>query len=103
MRAWAKPGTALCLVVDRSGSMGGERLATAAVAAAAVAWRAPDDYSVLAFGRDVVAVKSQDVFRPPERVVDDLLSVAGLRDDGPGAGAPGGRRAARAVAGGHGR
>ena len=34
-----KPGTALCLLVDRSGSMGGEPLATAAVAAAAVAWR----------------------------------------------------------------
>ncbi len=42
-RAWHRPGTALCLLVDRSGSMGGERLATAAVAAAAVAWRAPED------------------------------------------------------------
>jgi Mg-chelatase subunit ChlD len=78
VRAWAKPGTALCLVVDRSGSMGGERLAAAAVAAATVAWRSPDDYSVLTFSRDVLAVKSQDVFRPPERVVDDLLRLRGF-------------------------
>ena len=37
IRGWAKPGTALCLMVDRSGSMGGKPLATSAVAAAAVA------------------------------------------------------------------
>ncbi len=78
IRAWARPGTALCLLVDRSGSMGGERLATAAVAAAAVAWRAPEDYSVLAFGRDVVGVKSQGVFRPAELVVQDLLTLRGF-------------------------
>ena len=30
IRAWSKPGTAICLLVDRSGSMGGEPLATAA-------------------------------------------------------------------------
>ncbi len=51
VRGWARPGTALCLIVDRSGSMGGRPLATSAVAAAAIAWRAPDDYSVLAFGQ----------------------------------------------------
>lgn len=78
VRSWTRPGTALCLVVDRSGSMGGERLATAAVAASAVAWRAPDDYSVLAFAADVVAVKSQDAQRPPERVVRDLLVLRGF-------------------------
>lgn len=78
VRAWAKPGTAVCLVVDRSGSMGGERLAAAAVAAAAVAWRAPDDYSVLAFGRDVLALKSQDGFGPAERVVQSLLALRGF-------------------------
>ena len=38
----------LGLVLDRSGSMGGKPLATAALAAAAVASRAPEDYSVLA-------------------------------------------------------
>ena len=35
------PGTALCLLVDRSGSMGGKPLATAAIAAAAVAVARP--------------------------------------------------------------
>jgi Mg-chelatase subunit ChlD len=78
VRGWSRPGTALCLVVDRSGSMGGARLATAAVAAAAVAWRTPDDYSVLAFGRDVVVAKGQGAFRPPEQVVQDLLALRGF-------------------------
>jgi hypothetical protein len=49
VRGWVQPGTALCLLVDRSGSMGGKPLATSAVAAAAVAWRSPADYSVIAF------------------------------------------------------
>ena len=78
VRGWTRPGTALCLAVDRSGSMGGKPLATSAVAAAAVAWRAPKDYSVLAFGKDVVVAKSQDVDKPSERVVDDVLSLRGF-------------------------
>ncbi len=39
VRSWSTPGTAICLLVDRSGSMTGRPLATAAVAASAVAWR----------------------------------------------------------------
>lgn len=78
VRGWAKPGTALCLMVDRSGSMGGKPLATSAVAAAAVAWRAPQDYSVLAFGKDIVVAKSQDVYKDSERVVNDVLSLRGF-------------------------
>ena len=54
VRSWVKPGTAIALLVDRSGSMGGKPLATSAMAAAAVAWRSPEDYSVIAFGKDVV-------------------------------------------------
>ena len=65
------------LAVDRSGSMGGDRLAAAAVAAAAVAWRAPGDYSVIAFSNDVVVIKAQNVWRSPEVVVDDLLTLRG--------------------------
>lgn len=76
-RGWSRPGTALALVVDRSGSMGGDRLATAAVAAAAVAWRAPDDHSVLAFSNQVIVPKSQDGPRPPEQVVQALLTLRG--------------------------
>ncbi len=78
VRGWVQPGTALCLLVDRSGSMGGRPLATAAVAAAAVAWRAPADYSVVAFGKDAVVAKSQDVAKPSERVVTDLLALRGF-------------------------
>jgi Mg-chelatase subunit ChlD len=78
VRGWAKPGTALCLLVDRSGSMGGKPLATSAVAAAAVAWRAPRDYSVVAFGKDVIVAKSQDAEKSSERVVNDVLALRGF-------------------------
>lgn len=76
-RGWVRPSKAMCLVVDRSGSMGGSRLATAALAAAALAWRAPDDYSVVAFSSEVVVVKGQRERRPVEAVVDDLLGLRG--------------------------
>jgi Mg-chelatase subunit ChlD len=77
IRSWSTPDTALCLLVDRSGSMGGKPVATAAVAAAAVAARDPRSYSVLAFGKDVVAVKSQDGDKASAQVITDLLSLRG--------------------------
>lgn len=77
-RTWAKRDTAVCLVVDRSGSMGGKPLATSALAAAAVALREPDDYSVLAFGRDVIVAKSQDLQRAGEDVVNSVLTLRGF-------------------------
>jgi Mg-chelatase subunit ChlD len=78
VRAWTTPDTAICLLVDRSGSMTGRPLATAAVTAAAVAWRSPDDYSVLSFGKDVVAAKSQDATTSNERVIDSVLALRGF-------------------------
>jgi len=78
VRAWSTPGTAICLLVDRSGSMTGRPLATAAVASSAVAWRSPDDYSVLSFGKDVVAAKSQDVTKSNEGVIDAVLALRGF-------------------------
>ncbi len=78
IRAWSTPGTAICLLVDRSGSMTGRPLATAAVAASSVAWRSPDDYSVLSFGKDVIAAKSQDVPRSNEQVIDAVLALRGF-------------------------
>jgi Mg-chelatase subunit ChlD len=78
VRSWATPATAICLLVDRSGSMGGRPLATSAVAAAAVSWRAPADYSVLSFAKDVVAAKSQDRVRAAEQVVDAVLALRGF-------------------------
>ena len=78
IRSWSQPGTAICLLVDRSGSMGGKPLATNAVAASAVAWRTPNDYSVLTFGKDVVAAKSQDIDKSNEMVVDSVLALRGF-------------------------
>ena len=74
---WRRPATAIALVVDRSGSMGGPRLAAAAVAAAACALRAPQQWSALAFGDQVVAIKSADRDRPATAVVDDVLRLRG--------------------------
>jgi Mg-chelatase subunit ChlD len=78
IRGWAKPGTALCLLVDRSGSMGGKPLASSAVAAAAVSYWAPLDYSVVAFGKDIVVAKSQDAEKSSDRVVNDVLALRGF-------------------------
>lgn len=76
-RLWHRPDVGLCLLIDRSGSMGGERLATAAVAASAVALRAALDFSVVAFGEDAVIVKGQRATRPPADVVGDLIALRG--------------------------
>ncbi len=76
-REWARPGLALCLLIDRSGSMGGQRLASASVAAAACLWRAPLDTSVVAFADDALVLAPQGSGRDPERVVDDLLRLRG--------------------------
>ncbi len=78
VRGWMKLGAALCLVVDRSGSMGGRPLATSAVATAAVAARNPDDYSVVVFGSDVVVVKSQDANKEVQGVINAVLRLRGF-------------------------
>jgi Mg-chelatase subunit ChlD len=57
--------------------MGGDRLATAPRAAAACAWRAPTDTSVLAFADRVIVVAAQGSARPVEEVVDDLFCLRG--------------------------
>ena len=75
---WRRHETALCLLVDRSGSMSGERLATAAVAAAAALNRVPVDSSVVCFSENAVVVKSQDSPRPIDDVVADVLSLRGF-------------------------
>lgn len=77
IRGWRKPGTAFCLLLDRSGSMGGQPLATSAVATAAIASRNPEDYSVVAFGKDIIIPKSQDVPKANERVINDVLTLRG--------------------------
>lgn len=74
---WGRTSVALCLLVDRSGSVGGARLATAALAAAAVALRAPLDHSVLAFNDRVLVLSGQQDRRPVAEVVDALLALRG--------------------------
>lgn len=76
-RDWRAPSSALCLVVDRSGSMDGHRLAAAAVAVASVALRGPDDYSVIAFADTAVVIKAQGEHRGTEEVVRDVLRLRG--------------------------
>ncbi len=70
-------GAVGCLLVDHSGSMGGARLATAALAASVVASRAPDDYCVVAFAGEAIVVKGLGEVRSVTAVIDDLLALRG--------------------------
>lgn len=74
---WQQPRTAVCLLVDRSGSMNGERLASAALAAAVCSWRAPQDFAVMAFGDRVIEMKSLQQTRPTETLVAEVLALRG--------------------------
>ena len=78
MHAWTRPDAALAIVIDRSGSMTGDRLATAAVAAAAAAQRAETDYCVIAFSDKAIVVKGIGQPRPTEDVVNDVLRLRGF-------------------------
>ncbi|CAN5918657.1 hypothetical protein BH23ACT10_BH23ACT10_02280 [soil metagenome] len=78
VRGWTTPATAWCLLVDRSGSMGGRPLATAALAAAAIACRAaPRQVAVLCFARAVVAVTTLAEHHDPDAVIDRVLALRG--------------------------
>lgn len=76
-RDWGRPETALCVVIDSSGSMSGERLAAAALTAAACAWRAPGDHAVLSFSREVTVLREMGSDRSPAAVVDAVLALRG--------------------------
>lgn len=75
---WTRHDTALCLLVDRSGSMAGDRLATAAVAAAATMTRFPRDSSIVCFSDQAVVVKSQDSQRDASAVLGDVFTLRGF-------------------------
>ena len=76
-RDWGRQDVALCLLVDASGSMNGERLAVAATVAAACALRAPAQHAVIAFSGDVRTVRSLHGTQTPAAVVDRVLALRG--------------------------
>lgn len=78
MHSWTRPDAAVAILIDRSGSMTGARLATAAVAAAAAAQRTENDYSVIAFSDKAIVIKGIGQPRPVEDVVNDILRLRGF-------------------------
>jgi Mg-chelatase subunit ChlD len=78
-RQFAAAPRAVCLLVDRSGSMSGHSVALAAVAAAAVVSAAGERLycSVIAFASEPLVLLSHHTTRPATAVVDDLLSLRG--------------------------
>ncbi len=70
---------ALCLLVDRSGSMSGHAVALASVAAAAVVSARGERLhcSVVAFASEPLILLAHDSLRPAAAVIDDLLSLRG--------------------------
>ncbi len=81
-RHWGRPATALVVVVDRSGSMAGERLAVAALVAAACALRAPRDHAVLTFASTVDVLRPLGGSAEPETVVRAVLGLRGHGETG---------------------
>ena len=78
MHAWTRPDAALAILIDRSGSMTGDRLAIAAVAAAAAAQRTKTDYCVIAFSDKAIVIKGIGQARPVEDVINDVLRLRGF-------------------------
>lgn len=76
-RDWGRQDLALCLLLDASGSMSGERLAVAATVTAACALRAPAQHVVLAFAGDVRTLRPLDGVEPADVVVDRVLGLRG--------------------------
>ncbi|WP_116451960.1 AAA family ATPase [Blastococcus litoris] len=78
-RRWAGSRRAVCLLVDRSGSMQGLGVAIAAVAAAGVVLAADERLttSVLTFADDVTVLQPHGRHRAAEDVVLDLVGLRG--------------------------
>jgi Mg-chelatase subunit ChlD len=74
---WARAHTAFAVVVDRSGSMSGARLAAAATVAAACALRAPREHAVLSFAASVDLIRPLASEIVPAVVAERLLRLRG--------------------------
>ncbi|NMO03194.1 VWA domain-containing protein [Gordonia sp. TBRC 11910] len=78
--AWQRPGTALCLLIDRSGSMEGAQLATAAMAAAACALRSNQsggELSIVAFDRRAEVIVPLTAPTGVDKAVEQVLGLRG--------------------------
>ena len=78
-RRFAAAPRTVCLLVDRSGSMGGHAVALAAVAASAALGAAGDRLrcGVIAFASETLVLRDPGHAAPTETVIDDLLSLRG--------------------------
>jgi Mg-chelatase subunit ChlD len=76
-RDWGRTDLALVVLLDHSGSMTGERLAAAAVTAAACALRTPGEHAVLAFAREVTVLKPLRSDVAAGRTVERVLQLRG--------------------------
>jgi Mg-chelatase subunit ChlD len=74
---WARPDLAVVLLIDRSGSMRGARLAAAALATAACAIRSPGEYSVIAFAKTAEVIRPLKSERTAQATVDLVLGLRG--------------------------
>lgn len=77
---WQRPMTALCLLVDRSGSMDGHRLAAATLAAAACAVRACEaggELSVIAFDQRAEVIVDIETRIDADEAVRRVLGLQG--------------------------
>ena len=74
---WGRARTAFAVVVDRSGSMSGARLAAAATVAAACALRAPQEHAVLCFAATVEVIRPLSSDIRPVVVAERLLGLRG--------------------------
>ena len=78
-RRWGANERAVCLLIDRSGSMTGHAVARAAIAAASVVAAAGErcDVSVIAFARDSIVLQEQGRRRSTDALLGDILSLRG--------------------------
>lgn len=79
VRGWKAPSRAVCLLVDRSGSMRGAQVMLAAVAAAGVVLglREREDSAVIAFNHEAVVLRGPGSPRSADALVRDLLALRG--------------------------
>ena len=78
-RGWRRPGRAVVLLIDASGSVTGAPLNTAIVTAAALAARSgpSDELGVVAFWSKSIVLRHIQDPSPPGQVIDRLLALRG--------------------------